>query len=365
MSSRASELSETGLDFPGWLGHAVAFEQSGRRLSFPRACGPLVAELENFGIIGVREVLRWTDLDHGPILDAMKELIGQFPGLISFDPENLSNLGPLHRRLCSLSSGNRLSWVEMAYFSQTEGLSLEQANSIANELSNFGISISDLVELPENIRLSEPELQLLSAFFRREAASVHPKQRLLTRLRRFAETGYSPFSIGVALDIVSSVKRLLTKGDNANGERSLALERLQGTLLSEDFGNKAPYLPCVSPLQMFKASRNREFGSFVRVAEVARSLDPALLLDSLASSLDDSLFAQIDKITLTDGANDIVGRLFDAVDCGRPASVWDLALAATLAKLNPYALQPFLFFLASCDGDVRACQEFIIHCQRS
>jgi hypothetical protein len=365
MSSRASELSKAGVDFPGRLRHAVAFEQRGRVLSFPSACGPLVAELEGFGIIGAREVLRWTDLGHGPVLDAMQELISKFPDLIGFDVKNLSDLGPLHRRLCDLSSGSRLSWVEVAYFSQTEGLSLEHVNSIAKDLSNFGISTSDLVEAPEDIRLSEPELQLLSAFFQQEALSAHDGQTLLRRLRGYVESDRAPLDFGAAYAVLRLVERLAPRSDNANGGRPLGLDRPQGALLSEDFDDAAPYLPRLSTLHMFKASRNREFGSFVRVAEVARSLDPAIVPHGLASSLDDSLLAQIDKITLTDGASKIVGRLFDAVDRGRPTSVWDLALAATAAKLDLDALQPFLSFLANCDGDVGACREFVTYCRRS
>jgi hypothetical protein len=42
----------------------------------------------------VREVLRLTDLDHFPVLDAMRELIDHFPELIGFDLQKLGSLDP-------------------------------------------------------------------------------------------------------------------------------------------------------------------------------------------------------------------------------------------------------------------------------
>jgi hypothetical protein len=135
--------------------------------------------------------------------------------------------------------------VEIAYFFQTEGLSLEHTISVAQDVSAFGISIADLVDRPEDMRLSESELQYLSRFFQQEAVSANSWQTLRLRLRQQRELGHP--------DVRLSVERLLPRGGNPIQGRPLGLDSLQGTLLSQDFDDAAPYFHRLSPLQMFKA----------------------------------------------------------------------------------------------------------------
>jgi hypothetical protein len=119
---------------------------------------------------------------------------------------------------------------------------------------------------------------------------------------------------------------------------------------------------------LFKASRDRQFGTLAEVIRVARSLGDAGVDLGRALNFDDRLVEQFDKMFMTHGSGltnrsaRIVGRLFHAVDHRRPASVWDLALAADAAKIEPEALRPVLDLLEGCGGDVARCREFLTFC---
>jgi hypothetical protein len=119
---------------------------------------------------------------------------------------------------------------------------------------------------------------------------------------------------------------------------------------------------------LFKASRDRQFGTVAEAVRVARSIGDKDVDLGGALSFDDELIAQFDKMlmtdssALTDSSARIVSRLFHALDSCRPASVWDLALAADAAKIEPRSLRPVLDLLESGGGHVTRCREFLAFC---
>lgn len=109
MLYRARELTGAGLRLPNWLQVAVSFEAGNRPLqAFPVVCRPVLAAINTLGFVGLREVLRWTEEDLAPVLDAMRAMTGSSREMLGFDLDRLDQLGPLHRKLCRLSSCNRL-----------------------------------------------------------------------------------------------------------------------------------------------------------------------------------------------------------------------------------------------------------------
>jgi hypothetical protein len=99
-------------------------------------------------------VLRWTEDNFAPVLDAMQVITGLSCDMLGFDVNRLDKLGAPHRKLCRLSSANRLGWLELAYFSQSESLPLEEVRKLAEDLSIYGVLIPDLDSSPKDIHLS-------------------------------------------------------------------------------------------------------------------------------------------------------------------------------------------------------------------
>jgi hypothetical protein len=150
--------------------------------------------------------------------------------------------------------------------------------------------------------------------------------------------------------------------------RPVGLNRLQEVLLSRDLDNRPPFLKQMTTQHLFKASRDRQFGTVAEAVRVARSIGDIGVDVGGALSFDDELIAQFDKMlmtdssALTDRSARIVSRLFHALDHCCPASVWDLALAADTAKIEPRSLRPVLDLLESGGGHVARCREFLAFC---
>jgi Caspase domain len=365
---RAIELAEAGLRLPNWLGHAVSYETRNRPpQAFPATCRPVLAALNALGCVGLREVLRWTDDGLAPVLDAMRAITESSPEMLGFDINRLDKLEPLHRKLCRLSSGNRLGWVELAYFLQSEGLPLGEVRKLAEDLSGYGVLIPDLDSPPKDINLTELEAKLLSDYFKHTDNSA-----------RISREYFHPPFIARAHVLSNLVRRLgdsLERGEEENDyeeetqvPRPSGLTRMQKILLSEDLDDSPPFLSQITTLHLFKASRDRQFGTLAEAVRVARSLGGTRVDLGRVLSFDDGLIAQFDKAlmtdssALTDSSARIVSRLFHALDHCRPASVWDLALAADAAKIEPRALRPVLDLLEGCGGHVARCREFLAFC---
>jgi hypothetical protein len=371
MLYRAIELTEAGLSLPNWLRHAVSFEASNRTpKAFPATCRPVLAVLDALGCVGLREVLRWTEDDLTPVLDAMQAITGSSCEMLGFDINRLDKLGPLHRKLCRLSSGNRLGWVELAYFSQSEGLPLGEVRNLTEDLSGYGILIPHLDSPPKDINLTELEVNSLSDYFKNTENRA--------RIRR--EYFDHPFinRRDVLIHLLRRLEESVEAGEDEDEDdydfdeievsRPSGLNRIQEILLSRDLDDSPPFLNRITTSHLFKASRDRRFGTLAEAVKVARSLGGTRVDLGRALSLDDGLIAQFDKMlmtnspALTDSSARIVSRLFHALDNCRPASVWDLAMAADAAKIEPFALRPVLDLLEGHGGDVTRCREFLAFC---
>jgi len=372
MLSRARELTEAGLRLPNWLRHAVSFETFNRPLKpFPATCRFVLAALNALGCVGLREVLRWIEDGLAPVLDAMHAITGSSCELLGFALTRLDQLGPLHRKLCRLSSANRLGWLELAYFSRSEGVPLEEVRRLTAELSDYGVLIPDLDAPPKDINLTESEVKWLLSFFENSKGSarirkeeyVHPfRSELQKRMGGFLEAAENEYE---------TYEEYEEYDDHEEIFRPSGLKRTQEMLLSRDLDGRPPFLKQITTQHLFKASRDRQFGTLAEAVRVARSIGDIGVDFGYALSFDDRLLAQFDTklmmdgSAITDGSAQIVSRLFHSLDHRRAASLWDLALAADAANIEPGALRPLLDLVEGCGGDVTQCREFLSFCSGS
>jgi hypothetical protein len=140
------------------------------------------------------------------------------------------------------------------------------------------------------------------------------------------------------------------------------LNRAQGILLSRDFDDKEPFLRRITVSHLFEAHTENQFVTFADAIKVARSLaDKGVDVGDILS-LDNSVIARFESIPMTDTTEPFVQRFFHALDHCRPAFVWDLALMADAAKIEPQALRPILDILEHCGGDAARCHQFLAYC---
>ncbi len=142
--ARVTELANTGLSMPEGLQRAASFETRYGLDAFPATCALVVSVIDACGRITLREFLRWIEADLAPVLDAAREIAASSPGLLAFDVAELKKLGPLQRSLCWLSSDDRLSWMDLAYFSRCEAMPFAKVLDLAKGLTRYGIRIPDL-----------------------------------------------------------------------------------------------------------------------------------------------------------------------------------------------------------------------------
>jgi hypothetical protein len=144
--------------------------------------------------------------------------------------------------------------------------------------------------------------------------------------------------------------------------RPLGSARKEGILRSRDLDDAEPYLQEITVPHLFRASCLPEFGALSEAVKVARSIEHTGIDLSDCVHLHDDLVAQFDKVPITEIAQPIIQRLFHARDYNWPASVWDLALGATLAEIEPEGMYPVLDLLEACRADVARCREFLAFC---
>jgi hypothetical protein len=289
--------------------------------------------------------------------------------MLGFDIDRLDQLGPLHRKLCRLSSYNRLGWVALAYFSKSEGLPLEEVRTLAEDLFSYGVLIPDFDSPPKDINLTELEINILSNYFTNTNKKSHIQREYVHPLYRNL------------LKRMGDFLQLEEKEEDEDDDeyyyytdrevfRPAGLNRPQEILLSRDLDSRPPFLKQMTTQHLFKASRDRLFGTAAEAVRVARSIGDIGVDLGGALSFDDELIAKFDEMlmtdtsALTDSSARIVSRLFHALDHCRPASVWDLALAADAAKIEPRSLRPVLDLLESGGGDVARCYEFLALCAK-
>ena len=141
------------------------------------------------------------------------------------------------------------------------------------------------------------------------------------------------------LEITDVVTRFKLDADVA-ASRPTGLNRLQRLLLSRDFDDAEPYLQRVTPLRLFRASRNREFGTLRVALEVAQSLTEHGIDTQGIADMEPHLCDAMERVAIPPDRMQYLERLFDAVDRRRPVSVWDFALAAVMLDVTPESLGP-------------------------
>src|SRR6201999_4314314 len=121
----------------------------GRRV-FPPICEPVLAPIDAYGCVGLRELLRWTESENTHFLEAVAAINKLSPGVGGCDAGRYDQLEPLQRKLVHLTSGNELTWIELTYFARREELKLDAVIELAKSLADFGVLLPDLREsLPQ------------------------------------------------------------------------------------------------------------------------------------------------------------------------------------------------------------------------
>jgi hypothetical protein len=230
------------------------------------------------------------------------------------------------------------------------------------KLRGYGIKIPDLDEQPPNCVLTEVEIEALSDYFTNTKDS--------SRLRRFSPAAMFFTYSGSRLSDsgLSITAELWTRfmERSASSMPAVGLNRMEKVLLSSNINGEQPFLSGINTSHLFRVSRDRQFGSLAAALETAQSLANAgIEFDHIPSLKDGGIIARFDDVPLTDHAASVVNRLFHALDNDRPISVWDLALTATVAKIEPQALSPVLDVLESWGGDVARCRGFLAFCATS
>jgi len=346
---RVRELESAGFSLPNCLRHAALFETPEEPQEFPARCRPVLLAVEGCGHIGLREWLRWIEADFTAVIDAARAIAVWSPQVLLFDPDRLDDLGPLQRNLCRLSFGDRLTWIELCYFAQSEGLSIASVLELAQELSGYGVWVPNLGESPQDLALTETELDLLARYFRdiRHAAQNDTFPEYLS--------GYH----NIDHDIIGTLARRFRIWAS-DFKRLSGLNLLQEVFLTYDFRGDAPAsIRHITASHIYKAARHHRFGTLAEAFKVAVSLADTEVDLGKITGLNEDLIGRFDAIPMTPEAAKIVHRLFHALDNGRPASVWDLALAATTDGIEPQTLHPVLDLLDCCGGDVARCREFL------
>jgi hypothetical protein len=145
-----------------------------------------------------------------------------------------------------------------------------------------------------------------------------------------------------------------------------ALARLnpkQMILISRDLDGAHPFITNITIPHFSKFLRHSKIGTLAEALKVVRSFPDLAIVDfTQVLFSDDGAIARMAEIPITQNAWTFVERLFHAHRHHRPASVWDLALAATAASIEPVMLGPVLDVLETDGGDVARCRQFLASC---
>jgi hypothetical protein len=145
------------------------------------------------------------------------------------------------------------------------------------------------------------------------------------------------------------------------------LNRKQLILISRDLDGVSPFVTDISTTHFLKFSHHRETPS--EAVKIARSFADLgighLIRVPLSNDAAIAAIAGMAEVPITENAWTFVERLSHACRHHRPASVWDLALAATAARIEPVMLGPVLDLLEADGGDVARCREFLASCPKA
>jgi len=345
--SRAVLLVKAGLDLPIWLRRAVSFEVERLCFSAPIASGPVLAAINEVGQVWLRDAIQWVDDSHAPVLMAARELAMWRPGLLAFDERLLDTLGPLHRELARLSAGNLLSWVDLAFFSQSKSLLLKDVLELARDLSKAGIKIpeSDVGHLV----LTEDQMRILSVYYHRAENHVLRQPAGLNAIQEIIEN-YASFDFDFGM--LQELTPWLANDVYTPCIPGLSLE--QRLLLSRNLDAGAPFMSHLTLAHIFDAANRPEFRSIKEVGTIARSLCDTGIDLGIVRHLDEGIISWVSD--QPSSARPLFARLADSVDRYQAVHIWDVALAATVATES---LLPMLEFIDRCGVDVARCRAFL------
>jgi hypothetical protein len=349
---RVEELAAGGLQLPSWMAHARRFTTRDVSHQFPLRCRGIVNEIQVSGQVGLREVLRWRESEFTPWIEALASMAQIRPEIIAFDLDHADGLPTATKELCMLSSGNELTWLELGYFSKLHGLPIGEVTSLAFELSKHGLSVPNLDETPPEVELADTEMRILTRYFSftREQA----------RIKGLMES-FGPY-YSMDLEMIQVHRKFRALYNLPRLPVPVGLTEDQMLLVSRDIDGAPPYVSFVTVGHLFVAFRSSKFQSLSRVLRVARSLPPSLIDSEALPRTSDSV-KQIDRLRLNEPAAKIIARLFHGGDRSRPASIWDLSLAATAGDLRPEQFSPILDFLDCFGCETRLCRAFVNSCK--
>jgi hypothetical protein len=170
--------------------------------------------------------------------------------------------------------------------------------------------------------------------------------------------------VGLAARWTSGNKSPVADEEDVWNDETLShLDKMQKILISRDLDGERPFLTNIRVGHFLKFSRRRDIKSPSQAVKLVRSLADLGRVDlTQVQSLDEGAIAGMAEVPITGNGWTFVERLFHACRHHRPASVWDLALGATAAKIEPARLGPVLDFLEAHGGDVARCREFLASC---
>jgi hypothetical protein len=363
MLARAGELFQAGAVLPGKLREAVAFSKERRPLrSWPRTSRLVLNTIEISGHVALRELVRWTEAQWGSAL-AAAELVHELdPNLFTCRIEAPGELGTQHRRLIRLSSANEVTWLDLAYFAQSEAVTLDSALAVARDLSVHGVTVPDESQRPHDTSLSSAEFDFLSSHFN--------KSKDLPKHEPFSSSSLHDYMSGVPAVVIDSLNKLLRRFGSFRSHRigeapPPNLNRDQRLVLSHSFDGLAPFLTAISLKRLFECAFVRQFGTLENMVTIARSLpDNSVNLDQIMN-LDAEVIRYVDSLSWSPDGGRVLLRLADALERQISLNIWDLALTATVAKLELHQLRPVVRFLESRGADVTECYEFLAYCATS
>ena len=256
---RANTLVEAGLVLPLWLQRAARFGAQSTSDAVPAACLEVLAAINDSGQVWLRDVLdwedreEWTPRDKDCVLEAMRAIAHWQFGLLAFNDEQTDALTPGHRRLARLSAGNRLTFVDIAFFARSERVAVVDVWALASKLKSYGVIVPDADGLPAGLELTKTQEDVLAAYYAHTPVLRQPRslEDILRNHWSWGQiAGLSEADARSALAPLQPWLTLPTEGlppppDDRPPRRPL--RELEPLLLSRDLNGKAPYLTSLSP----------------------------------------------------------------------------------------------------------------------
>ena len=298
---RANTLVEAGLVLPLWLQRAARFGAQSTSDAVPAACLEVLAAINDSGQVWLRDVLdwedreEWTPRDKDCVLEAMRAIAHWQFGLLAFNDEQTDALTPGHRRLARLSAGNRLTFVDIAFFARSERVAVVDVWALASKLKSYGVIVPDADGLPAGLELTKTQEDVLAAYYAHTPVLRQPRslEDILRNHWSWGQiAGLSEADARSALAPLQPWLTLPTEGlppppDDRPPRRPL--RELEPLLLSRDLNGKAPYLTSLSPSHLIAVAEKSGFDRLPEFVATARSVADAGINIEALSNFNDAM----------------------------------------------------------------------------